>query len=170
MVAYCSILVYHTYATLKLHINAMQDMIERSITVNAPIERVFHAITDPEELIKWFPDGVEGNIVTGEQPTFEFEGYGKSKIYIVAKDAPSYFAYRWVPGTTTEDAVGTEDVLGVTNTLVEFRLESTADGTSVVLRESGFAAFPPEVAASAFKENSGGWDYMVDRLAKLFAV
>lgn len=147
----------------------MQDSIERTITVNAPIERVFHAITDPEELVKWFPDAVEGTIAAGEQPTFEFEGYGKSKIYIVAKDAPSYFAYRWVPGTTTEDAVGTPDVLSVTNTLVEFRLESTNDGTSVVLRESGFASFPPEIAASAFKDNSGGWDYMVDRLVKLFS-
>jgi len=147
----------------------MQDSIERSITINAPVERVFHAITDPQELTRWFPDGVEGTIEPGERPVLDFSEYGKSQIYVVAKDAPNYFAYRWVPGTSTVDAVGTEDVLSVHNTLVEFRLEATANGTSVVLRESGFATFPPAIAESALKENTGGWDYMIDRLGKLFS-
>jgi hypothetical protein len=146
----------------------MQDVIERSITVSAPIDRVFLAITDPQELTRWFPDAVEGTIETGERPVFEFEGYGKSQIYVVAKESPRYFAYRWVPGTATAPGEEGRDVLSVTNTLVEFHLESTADGTSVRLRESGFAAFSAPVNESAVKENSGGWDYMIDRLAKLF--
>jgi uncharacterized protein YndB with AHSA1/START domain len=147
----------------------MQDTIERLITVNAPIERVFKAITDPAELVAWFPDGVEGEVAAGTRPIFDFGEYGKSQIYIVAKDEPSYFAYRWVPGASTVDQPGASDVLAVPNTLVEFRLEPSGTGTAVRLIESGFAALPAEMRESSLKENSGGWDYMLDRLGKLFS-
>jgi len=60
-------------------------------------------------------------------------------------------------------------VLAVPNTLVEFRLEPSGTGTSVRLIESGFAALPTEMGESSLKDNSGGWDYMLDRLGKLFS-
>lgn len=143
----------------------MQDTIEREITVKANKEKVYKAITDPEQIITWFPDAVEGKLEVGERPVFVFEGHGKSQIYVVDAKPFEYFAYRWVPGSASTEG----DVLTVPNTLVEFRIEEMADGTKITLKESGFAALPAEVAEKSFGENSGGWEYMINRLEKILS-
>jgi uncharacterized protein YndB with AHSA1/START domain len=141
----------------------MQDVIQKEITVKATQERVYTAITDPKQLITWFPDAIEGNLEVGEQPVFDFGSDGKTRVYIVDAKPFSYFAYRWVPGHT--DVV--DDVTCVANTLVEFFLEPTGDETKVTLKESGFSALPAEVAEEKFSMNNGGWDYMLDRFEKV---
>ena len=143
----------------------MQDTIIREITVKATKERVYRAITDPKEITNWFPDSIEdGTLEVGQRPIFIFEGQGhKSRIYIEAANPFSYFAYRWVPGMSTV----IDDVLSVANTLVEFLIEEMDSGTKVTVKESGFASLPAEVAEQCLKENSGGWEYMMDRLEKV---
>lgn len=146
----------------------MQDAIEREIVVCAPRERVYQAITDPEQIVRWFPDAVEGNLHPGSDALFTFEGYGGSQIYVEAADPHHYFAYRWLPGGDYE--VGFRgDVRQKPHTLVEFRLEEHPEGTRVLLKESGFAGLPAEFYAGCMKDNNQGWDYMLDRLVKLFA-
>jgi len=142
----------------------MQDVIEREIIIKAPQERVYGAITEPEQLIKWFPDAVEGEITVGEQPILTFEGHGKARVYIAAAKPFEYFAFRWIPGSSEL----VDDVTCVATTLVEFTLEATDDGTKVLMKESGFAALPAGEAQEKFEMNSGGWGYMMDRLEKLF--
>jgi len=39
----------------------------------------------------------------------------------------------------------------------------------VTLTESGFAALTYPNAEERLADNNGGWDYMIDRLEKLFA-
>jgi uncharacterized protein YndB with AHSA1/START domain len=142
----------------------MQDVIVREITVKAAKERVYKAITDPKQIITWFPDAIEdGTLEVGERPVFVFDGYGKSQIYVEAAKPFEYFAYRWVPGSA--GLIG--DVLTVPNTLVEFHIEESKDGTKVTLKESGFASLPSEVAQKSFNQNSGGWEHMMSRLEKV---
>jgi uncharacterized protein YndB with AHSA1/START domain len=143
----------------------MQDSIKREITINAIKERVYTAITDPTQIITWFPDAIEGELKTGEQPLFVFEGNGKGQTYIEAVQPHDYFAFRWIPGGS--DFVG--DVRSVPNTLVEFRIEETDGVSKVTMTESGFAKFPAEMAQKSFEMNSGGWDFMFGRLEKKFA-
>lgn len=143
----------------------MQDVIERTIVVHAPQETVYQAITDPAKIVKWFPDAVEGSFAVGERPIMRFGEEHVSQIYIEAVKPNDYFAYRWVPG----DAGALGDVLKVPHTLVELHLSSIDEGTKVVLKESGFAALPVEVAQKSLDMNSGGWDYMMSRLEKNFA-
>jgi len=143
----------------------MQDTIVREITVDAPKKRVFAAISDPEQIIQWFPDAVEGKLEAGEQPVFDFGEYGKNQVYIEAVEPDDYFAYRWIPGSN--HFMG--DARTQSNTLVEFRLEETETGTKVTLTESGFASLSYENAAERLSDNNGGWDYMMERLSKLFA-
>ena len=51
----------------------MQDAIIREITLKASQERVYHAITDLNEIVKWFPDSVEGGTLeVGQEPIFSF--------------------------------------------------------------------------------------------------
>lgn len=144
----------------------MQDAIVREITVSASQERVYQAVTDPTEIVNWFPDSVEGGTLeVGQEPIFSFEGAShRRRIHVEAATPYSYFAYRWVPGPSGEGAV---DVLSIPNTLVEFSIEAVAGGTKVILKESGFASLLQSEAESSFKDNSGGWEFMFDRLEEL---
>ena len=144
----------------------MQDAIIREIIIDAPQERVYQANTTPSEIVKWFPDTVEGGTLeVGQEPIFSFERAShKRRVHIEAADPYGYFAYRWVPGPSGE---GAGDVLSIPNTLVEFLIEVVAEGTKVTVKESGFASLPLSEAESSFKDNNGGWEYMVNRLAKL---
>ena len=144
----------------------LQDVIEREIVIGAPRERVYAALTDPAQLAQWFPDRVEGEIKPGERPVFDFGEYGRHSVYVVATDPVSYVAYRWIPGAIHVPAGFIGDVLKEPNTLCEFRLEETAEGTRVRLLESGFASLPPAFYAQSVKDNEGGWDVMIVRLKR----
>jgi uncharacterized protein YndB with AHSA1/START domain len=137
----------------------MQDIIERSIIVKVRPERVYTAISDPTQIITWFPDSVDGSLVVGEQSTFDFGEDGKAQVAVVGATPFSYFAFRWY----TDKGV-VENVLTAQNTLVEFHIEELADGTKVTVKESGFASLPVEVAEKSFNDNTGGWKYMIGRL------
>lgn len=141
---------------------AVQDSILREIVLRAPKERVYRAITEPDQIVKWFPDGIEGKLEKGERPVFDFGDYGKVAIYVVASDPYDYFAYRWVPSV----GASAEDPLKQANTLVEFRLEEVSEGTRLRLSETGFASLPQEVIEKSLQDNNEGWDYMLPRLEK----
>ena len=142
----------------------MQDIIERVITVKAPRERIYKAISQPEEIVKWFPDALEeGTLEVGQNPVFTFNGHGKARIHVEAARPVEYFAYRWIPGSGPL----VDDVLVHPNTLVEFFIEELAEGTKITVKESGFASLPADVAEEKFKQNSGGWEFMIARLEKL---
>src|SRR6202451_1587144 len=141
----------------------MQDTIVREITVKASKERVYKAITDPKEIITWFPDAIEGGTLeVGQQPVFFFSGENhRAQTHIEAARPFDYFAYRWVARSGAFD-----DILTMPNTLVEFLIEELEAGTKVTVRESGFASLPPEEAQKYLDQNSGGWEYMMGRLEK----
>jgi uncharacterized protein YndB with AHSA1/START domain len=145
---------------------ALQNVIEREIVISAPRERVYAALTDPAQLAQWFPDNVEGEVKPGERPVFDFGEYGRHSTYVVATDPFSYVAYRWIPGAIHVPVGFIGDVLNEPNTLCEFRLEETAEGTRVRLLESGFASLPTEFYEKAVKENEGGWEVMIARLKR----
>ncbi|MET0052916.1 MAG: SRPBCC family protein [Candidatus Thiodiazotropha sp.] len=143
----------------------MQDIIRRELTINASKERIYEAISNPEQVVKWFPDTIEGRYEVGEQPVFGFGEHGRNQIYVVNAVPHEYFAFRWVPGAS--HYLG--DVLAVPNTLVEFRIEEQPDGgCKLTLTESGFADLPVELMEAAFKQNSGGWEFMLGRLESFF--
>ncbi len=143
------------------------DTIVRNIIVRAPMERVYTAITDPDQIVKWFPDGIEGSPARGERPIMDFGDDGKFQIYVVDARPYTYFAFRWVSGSVLIPHGFRGDVLQNPNTLVEFMLAEVSDGTSVTLKESGFTSLPADQQEQAHKDNTGGWDYMMDRLEKL---
>jgi len=143
----------------------MQDMIKRELLINASQQRVYDAIANPEQVVRWFPETLEGNYAVGQQPIFGFGSHGRTQVYIEAANPHDYFAYRWVPGS--QHYLG--DVRKVPHTLVEFRIEALGEKQCrVTLTESGFSTLPAELMESAFKDNSGGWDFMLARLEKFF--
>jgi uncharacterized protein YndB with AHSA1/START domain len=141
----------------------MQDIIERKIRIKASKERVYEAIANPQKITTWFPKAIEGTFAGGEKPILDF-GEHKTQIYIVAMQPTDYFAYRWVPGGNKFEG----DILDAPTTLVEFRITELDGVSTVTLTESGFAQLPPEIAEASFNNNSGGWDYGLPFLEKLF--
>lgn len=143
----------------------MQDVIKREIIVKAPKERVYKAITDPEQITHWFPDEISGSLEVGKQAVFTFDGYGKNSILVVDAQPFNHFAYRWIPGSANI----VDDLTTVQTTLVEFHLTESGTGTKITLTESGFASLPADIAEKSLKENSGGWDHMMSRLEKVLS-
>ena len=145
-----------------IHKNLMQDIIRREVTIKSTKEKVYDAIANPEKVVLWFADAIEGSYAVGEYPLFVFEGHGKAPAYIVDAKPFEYFAYRWIPGGS--DFVG--DVTKEPNTLVEFHIQEVGEVCKVIMTESGFSKLPVTTAEAAFKQNSGGWDYMLGSFEK----
>lgn len=143
----------------------MQNTIQREVLIKAGKEKVYDAIANPAKVVLWFPDAIEGTYAVGERPVLVFNGHGKTQTYIIDAKPYEYFAYRWIPGGS--DFVG--DVTTVPNTLVEFTIHEVKEGIcNVVVKESGFAELPGDMAEEKFKQNSGGWEFMLGRFEKFF--
>lgn len=127
------------------------------------MEKIYQAISNPDLVVKWFPETLEGEYEVGKQPIFGFGDHGRNQVYIVEARPNDYFAYRWVPGAN--HFLG--DVLTVANTLVEFSIEEISNQKCLVtLAESGFASLPKEILESSYQQNSKGWDFMLGRLVE----
>jgi uncharacterized protein YndB with AHSA1/START domain len=144
------------------------DRVERETFMRASIERAFAALTDPSLFPTWGPERVEGRIAVGERPLFDFGFAGKAVVYIVAVEAPRYFAYRWKQGEH-DPARLLGDPLGGPNTLVEFFLEEKDGGTRVRVVESGIADLPvtPGMDPTVSIDHMGkGWELMLGGLPR----
>ncbi|MBT8101629.1 MAG: SRPBCC family protein [Gammaproteobacteria bacterium] len=135
------------------------DRIEKIINLKAPIDRVWHAITDHVEFGTWFNVALDGPFKPGEvsRGQITYPGYEglKWEAAVQAMEPERLFSFTWCPTANDPDV----DYSGEPLTLVEFRFEAAADGTRLVVSESGFDALPDGPARDeAFKGNSQGWD------------
>lgn len=141
----------------------MTDRIEKSIDIEAPVERVWRALTDHREFGEWFRVKLDQSFVPGGQSTgrITYPGYEHVgwKAEIVVMEEPRLFAYRW-PHMDETQAVR-EDWPW---TLVEFRLEPIAAGTRLTVTESGFDALPEYRRDEAYRMNEGGWAEQVENI------
>lgn len=130
--------------------------VERTLELAAPLARVWRALTDPEELARWFPDQVEqAKLEPGVTGRFTWERHGSFAFRLEAVEPERRLVWRWArdAGTPLED--------GVTTT-IEWRLEARADGgTTLRLCESGF------VRPEDQEGNSKGWDSELAELVEL---
>ncbi len=142
---------------------AISDRIERQIEISAPRERVWKAITTPADFAQWFGVRfIEGDFAPGARVKLAstHPGYEHIEFYVHVEDmrAPQHFSWRWIPGA--------EQPQNEPTTLVEFFLEETKTGTLVKIVESGFDRLSLAYRAKAIKDNTGGWEYQANSLAK----
>lgn len=130
--------------------------IERTLELNAPPQRVWRAITDPDELARWFPQRATWDLRPGGSGVFSWEGHGDFPIRVEAVDPPGYLAWRW--GLEVETDPDTSE----SATLVEWWLEPRDDGgTTLRMRESGFRFEAHRT------ENETGWTEELGELVTL---
>ena len=127
--------------------------ITRTVEFSLPVERLWRALTEPEQLSGWFSDHVDMDYQVGGEILFTWDQYGTAKGRIEVIEPPTRFAYRW-----HAHGVADQEPLSETNsTLVTFTVSPAAGGARLTVVESGFANLPEAMRARTFQENSSGW-------------
>jgi uncharacterized protein YndB with AHSA1/START domain len=135
--------------------------VRRTVTIAAPIEKVWAAITDAEHIARWFPQAaVLDEVAVGARGTFTFEGYGDFPVLIEELDPPRMIAYRW--SNDNAHAVAPDQVDLDHSTVFRFTLEPFAGGTQLTVVETGFDTLSDP--AASMESNRGGWDWELDEL------
>src|SRR4051794_10721775 len=133
------------------------DQIERETVIDAPLERVWALLTEPEHVGRWFGDaGATIDLRPGGEMAIRWSEHGINRARVVEVEPHSRFSYRWAP---YKDPGGDEPVEG-NSTLVEFTLLPDGDGTRLRVVESGFSslATSDEQRAENHAGNTRGWE------------
>lgn len=134
----------------------VERIVEKTLELDAPIERVWRAISDPEELRRWFDDHPDLQAAPGYEGAFVWDSHGSFAVRVVEAEPPTRLVWSWVHETGVPFAEG-----GVATT-VTWTLTARKDGgTTLHLRETGF---PSEKRR---QENDGGWDQELAELQAL---
>jgi uncharacterized protein YndB with AHSA1/START domain len=133
------------------------DRIEKQVLLQAPIERVWRALTDPAEFGHWFRVKLSGKFVPGESisgPVLH-PGYEHLTWTVTVERMEPYkqFAWRWRPHAIDTN----KDYSREPTTLVLFELSEVPGGTLLKVTESGFDGIPLERRETAYRGNSEGW-------------
>lgn len=144
--------------------SADTDRYEREELLAAPRERVWAALTEPDQLRQWFGT-----------PTYPLEPGGRGElrfrsddgsetsepVEVVAVEPPHRFAFRWRPYPVDPDL----PTASRASTLVELTLADAPGGTRLRIVESGFAGLPEGVRAASLRDNTAGWAEVAGNLA-----
>jgi uncharacterized protein YndB with AHSA1/START domain len=132
--------------------------IERSIWIGAPRERVWRAITDPEQIAQWFSPGTKwegtGLEVGGRMFVLNPETGAEMYVQVVEAVEPPY---RLVTRSVPEPS----EVVHVTT----WQLEEENRGTRLILTHSGYELEPVEARATSMEQNAFGFGMMLENLA-----
>ncbi|MDQ2668937.1 MAG: SRPBCC family protein [Gemmatimonadota bacterium] len=135
------------------------DRITEAVRLPQPPARVWRALTDPAELGAWFgADLTSATIAPGARVrgSLTHKGYEHVMLDVIIEEMvpERRFSWRWHPHALD----GSIDYAAEARTLVEFTLEGTADGGTLLrVVESGFDALSSPRRATAFLGNSKGW-------------
>lgn len=113
---------------------------------NHPRERVWRALSEPEELAAWFPSTIDGERVTGAPLSFRFEGVQVDPMRgeMIRFDPPSLLEFSWGPDR------------------VRFELAPDGDGTLLTLTVT------LEVLGKATRD-AAGWHQSLEGLERALA-
>jgi uncharacterized protein YndB with AHSA1/START domain len=122
--------------------------ITRSIDINAPADKVWAAITQPDLIAQWFGETCEFDPTPGGSGTFGWSEHGTFRVVVEHVDAPKTLIYRWARESDVDPVPGN-------STVVRFDLTEVAGGTRLTLLETGFEDVPDP--QDAHDGNVGGW-------------
>jgi uncharacterized protein YndB with AHSA1/START domain len=143
------------------------DRIEWRIELHAPVERVWQALSNAEELGDWFGIDLRGEVMLEGHalrgpityPGFE---HLNCVMEIQKMEALRLLSWQWHPFAIDPSV----DYSSEPSTLVTFELQRVGDGTLLSLTESGFDALPQERRETAFARNNEGWSIQMANIRK----
>jgi uncharacterized protein YndB with AHSA1/START domain len=140
--------------------------IDRSIEIQAPLEKVWRALTTVAELSAWFRVQIEGEIAAGNEVDMIslYPGHeGKRfRVRFVELTPPKRFVWQWHPGAVDPSV----DYSQEPRTTVTFNLEPFAGGTRLTVAETGFDEVSLIRRAKVYGDNSQGWTEVLVWLQK----
>jgi uncharacterized protein YndB with AHSA1/START domain len=137
---------------------AVNDTIVQEIKINGTAQRIFAALTNPEERLKWWggPEGrfklisFESDLRPGGKWIMRAESFGRN-VTICGEyreiESPHLLVFTWLPDWFES----------ATESLVRWDLEEHAGVTTVRLTHSG-------LATESARENHRGWPQIIGRL------
>jgi uncharacterized protein YndB with AHSA1/START domain len=132
--------------------------VRRTIHINAPIDRVWAAVTQADHLAQWFPQRAQlASVGVGATGLFEWDDYGSLPVLVEAADPPHSISYRWGnnnPQATTLDPAH--------STVFTFTLDEVGAGTALTVVETGFETLADP--QGSLESNRGGWNWELDEL------
>jgi uncharacterized protein YndB with AHSA1/START domain len=141
------------------------DRIEKVIELDAPVSRVWRALTDFEEFGQWFRVRLDGPFRPGTVSTgsMTYPGYeGWPWLATVERMEPEcLFSFRW----HDNDEKSGKPIAEQPTTLVEFRLQAIPRGTRLTITESGIAALPEPRRIEVLRNNTEGWHIQARNIA-----
>lgn len=121
--------------------------VERTIWLNALPERVWQAITDPEQLGKWWPpdEWAISALQLGGQVQFGKEDAAYATIAVL--DPPREFTLQWQP----------HEKFPTTSMITTMRLLAEQGGTRLNVTESGFESLPENIRQERAAQTGEGY-------------
>ncbi|RBP61721.1 uncharacterized protein YndB with AHSA1/START domain [Brevibacterium sanguinis] len=135
--------------------------VRRTIHIDAPPEKVWRTVTEPELISQWFGQIVLDRVGAGALGTIGWPGERRVPIRVETFDPPTTVSYRWC---NEEDPLP-ETVDEQRSTVFTFTLEAASAGTRLTVVETGFerTGDPDQLMA----DHRGGWDEELDKLVVL---
>lgn len=142
-------------------IDADTFSVRRTIHINAPLEKVWRTVTEPELVSQWFGQLTLTGTGAGALGTIGWPGERRVPIRVEAFDPPSEVSYRWC----NEEGPLPETVDEQRSTVFTFTLEAAGGGTQLTVVETGFenTSDPTQFMT----DHRGGWDGELDKLVTL---
>ncbi|EQA47088.1 hypothetical protein LEP1GSC050_0725 [Leptospira broomii serovar Hurstbridge str. 5399] len=148
----------------------MENRIEKRIELDAPVSRVWQALTNHKQFGEWFRAKFETQFAPGQVTLarMTWPGYEDFTFEITVKkmEPERLFSFTWHPYAVDMKM----DYSKEEPTLVEFLLEKTHKGTLLTVIESGFEKIPENRRAEAFRMNDGGWSSQLKNINEYVAV
>jgi len=131
--------------------------VERSIWIAAPRERVWHAITDPAEIEKWFSPGTRWRLsalsVGGRLFVPNAETGAEQYTQVIERvDPPHRLVLRSAPQPPA------------TVEITVYTLQEEHGGTRLIITHSGYELAPEEMRWSAMEQNAFGFGMMLENV------
>ena len=141
---------------------AKKYAIERSIWMAAPRERVWQAITDPEQIEQWFSPGTPWRAT-------ELQVGGRMSVYNPETDTDTYTqviqAFDPPRNLVTRSVAEPPDFPQETT----WTLSEEDGGTRLTITNAGYELAPAETRDSSIEQNAFGFGMMLDNLAAFVA-
>jgi uncharacterized protein YndB with AHSA1/START domain len=132
-------------------------VVERQVWINAPRQRVWRALTEPEQLERWYAPGcpwVIPALEVGKTVKFYNTDTDIQPATIEVVESPRQFTLRWQL-----------DPMNPELTLVNsFLLEEEKSGTRVIATQAGYESLPEDIRQQQLDQDAEAYTAIVESL------
>jgi uncharacterized protein YndB with AHSA1/START domain len=147
----------------------MPSTIEREIFIEAPVEVVWRAVTEPEQIVQWFSDEADVELKDGYEGSLTFTNRATTSpmvahITVKAFEPDRSFTYWWSYEKGVAAAEGTA-------MLVEFTVAAESGGTRLRVVETGLEQldWPQQQKDDYVADHNNGWAKHIGELGEYLA-